>query len=208
MEFDCNLVYANCTKYNRPGSEIVKLASRVTDRLAQAIKMVTEGDSHCAGGGGSSSNSVGPSFELDGIGGGSGSSSGGWGGGGPSSSNGAFVGVGQRSRQGSSSRRPANSSGRRDYDDEEDEDDDHGEEAIGMEVDDGEDEDIEEEAADGKLRGKRKRSPTARYIDEGGEWMGLVLLRQGFCFFGVGGVSVLSFCVFPSPTRHFRAEQS
>ncbi|CAM9897809.1 unnamed protein product [Ectocarpus sp. 6 AP-2014] len=52
LEFDCNLVYDNCTKYNEPGSDIVKLAFTVSDQLVQAIKAISEPGGGGAGGGG------------------------------------------------------------------------------------------------------------------------------------------------------------
>ncbi|CAM9632001.1 unnamed protein product [Scytosiphon promiscuus] len=42
LEFDCNLVYANCAKYNEPGSVIVGVALAVSDQLVQAIKAISE----------------------------------------------------------------------------------------------------------------------------------------------------------------------
>ncbi|CAN0169970.1 unnamed protein product, partial [Discosporangium mesarthrocarpum] len=38
LEFDCNLIYANCTKYNRPRSDIVKAAFSLVDSLVMAIR--------------------------------------------------------------------------------------------------------------------------------------------------------------------------
>lgn len=38
VEFDCNLVYSNCSKYNRPGSAIVVQARQISDMLVSVIK--------------------------------------------------------------------------------------------------------------------------------------------------------------------------
>lgn len=163
LEFDCNLVYANCAKYNLPGSDIVKLALAVSDRLVQAIKAISEpggaggagaGDDGAAAGGGSSSFSA----EVDGAGGG-GSGSGGGGG-----SNGTAAGL-QRSRQRSGSR---NSSAAVRWGEEEEED----------------------EEGEGRSRfarhGKRKRARTGRgRSDSGMKWypcMHLVYIRDRFYF--------------------------
>ncbi|CAM9166354.1 unnamed protein product [Choristocarpus tenellus] len=38
LEFDCNLIYANCAKYNKPRSDIVKAAFHLIDTLVIAIR--------------------------------------------------------------------------------------------------------------------------------------------------------------------------
>lgn len=151
LEFDCNLVYANCAKYNLPGSDIVKLALSVSDRLVQAIKAISEPgggggsvDDGAAAGGRSSAT------ETNGAaGGGSGSGSG-------SMANGAVGGAAggqQRPRQRSGSR-DASAAVRWHDDDEE-----------------GEEEEDGEGGSRYARQGKRKRARTGRGASDSGTYI-------------------------------------